>query len=552
MARYNTVSATGTTSTGTTLNSPGSGLLTTFTGTAPYTVTVPNPVLYAGQAQTFYNATSGVVTIQTPNGVFSGPTGSGSTQQSVNAGEILTIVSDGTNYLIQTTAGGPVTITAGTINGTTLGATTPSSATFTTLSATSNVTFTGGVASTSTSTGTLQVTGGVGITGALFTGAATHNGTLTVSSASIVSGTAGSTVGSILMQGYYTNGALANWGTEYSTGGPVMSYGATPSTSASAAFVSSSAGTNLSRGAYTISGNTHNWYSSSGNTTVAVGTSVTMPNLMTLTSSGYLGLNTVNNSITTATPLHIYTTQTAADQIRIQNSVLTLNIGLNNSATGGAGSYVFEGSSNALRFGTNNTEAGRFDASQNFLIGYTSNSSLAGQTPKLNVNGYAGISGLRLSGADPGNTIYQSNSSNMSIVIGGAYQLGFGVSGSNTNFYINSSGNCVTSGSLTVGTTITENSSITLKENVQPISNALDSILKLAGVTYDRRDGSNKDEPGLIAEEVYKIIPNLVSKNEKGEPFGIQYTKLTAYLIESIKELNAEITKLKRINNGTL
>jgi hypothetical protein len=99
-------------------------------------------------------------------------------------------------------------------------------------------------------------------------------------------------------------------------------------------------------------------------------------------------------------------------------------------------------------------------------------------------------------------------------------------------------------GTLTV-TALTESSSIALKENVNPITGALDAILNLVGVTYDRRDGSSKSEAGLIAEEVNRIIPNIVSKNANGDPEGIHYTKLTAYLIEAIKSLKEEINELK-------
>lgn len=89
-------------------------------------------------------------------------------------------------------------------------------------------------------------------------------------------------------------------------------------------------------------------------------------------------------------------------------------------------------------------------------------------------------------------------------------------------------------------TSITETSSIALKENVNPIENALDAIMNLSGVTYDRKDGSSIMEAGLIKEDVEKILPNVV----KGE--GIQYTKLTAYLIEAVKSLTKEINDLKK------
>ena len=93
---------------------------------------------------------------------------------------------------------------------------------------------------------------------------------------------------------------------------------------------------------------------------------------------------------------------------------------------------------------------------------------------------------------------------------------------------------------LSVSGTITESSSIALKENISPITNALHSIAKLVGVTYDRKDGSAKNRAGLIKEEVEKVIPNIVNDD------GIQYTNLIAYLVESIKELKAEIDVLKR------
>jgi len=110
---------------------------------------------------------------------------------------------------------------------------------------------------------------------------------------------------------------------------------------------------------------------------------------------------------------------------------------------------------------------------------------------------------------------------------------------SSTKFTFNPS-----SGLLTV-TALTESSSIALKQNVNPITDALDNVLKLVGVTYDRRDGTRNNEPGLIAEDVNKIIPNLVTKDADGNPDGIHYSKLTAYLVEAIKALKAEIDDLK-------
>lgn len=108
------------------------------------------------------------------------------------------------------------------------------------------------------------------------------------------------------------------------------------------------------------------------------------------------------------------------------------------------------------------------------------------------------------------------------------------------------SGNASVTGNLTVTGTITETSSIQFKENVRPLENSMLTINQLVGVTYDRRDGSSKDEVGLIAEEVYKVAPELVSLNDRGDPYGIKYTKLTAYLIECVKDLQHQIEELKK------
>ena len=116
---------------------------------------------------------------------------------------------------------------------------------------------------------------------------------------------------------------------------------------------------------------------------------------------------------------------------------------------------------------------------------------------------------------------------------------GVGISG---NLYVGAAS--VFSSTITC-TSLTETSSITFKENISPLQNALDSVLQLSGVMYDRKDGSYIGETGLIAEDVVKVIPNVVTKDASGNPHGINYTKLVAYLVESIKSLKEEINELK-------
>jgi len=115
---------------------------------------------------------------------------------------------------------------------------------------------------------------------------------------------------------------------------------------------------------------------------------------------------------------------------------------------------------------------------------------------------------------------------------------------SSGKFTVNPSTGTLTTIVLSAGT-ITETSSITLKENINPITDVMASLLNLNAYTYDRKDGSSKNEAGLIAEEVEKIFPNLVTRNDETGILGVQYTKLSVYLLEAIKTLKKEIDDLK-------
>ena len=117
MARYNTITSSNSVSGVTTLNSPNSGVLTTFTGSAPYTVTIPSPVLFAGSQQNYYNSTSGVVTLSTPSGLFTGPGTGAANTLAMAAGATATVSSDGTNYVVLTWLGGPISATSATVSG---------------------------------------------------------------------------------------------------------------------------------------------------------------------------------------------------------------------------------------------------------------------------------------------------------------------------------------------------------------------------------------------------------------------------------------------------
>ena len=64
-------------------------------------------------------------------------------------------------------------------------------------------------------------------------------------------------------------------------------------------------------------------------------------------------------------------------------------------------------------------------------------------------------------------------------------------------------------------------SDVRLKENIKPIESALDKVSKLQGVTFDWKNKSEdildiKEDIGFIAQDVQKVLPELVRENENG------------------------------------
>jgi hypothetical protein len=103
----------------------------------------------------------------------------------------------------------------------------------------------------------------------------------------------------------------------------------------------------------------------------------------------------------------------------------------------------------------------------------------------------------------------------------------------NNNFNYNPA-----TGTLTAGTYV-ESSALKFKENVIHLTGSLQDVEKLQGVSYNRI-GQTRKEIGLIADEVVKVLPELV-KYQDGEVYGLSYNRLTAVLVEAVKELNDKV-----------
>lgn len=93
-------------------------------------------------------------------------------------------------------------------------------------------------------------------------------------------------------------------------------------------------------------------------------------------------------------------------------------------------------------------------------------------------------------------------------------------------------------------------SDINLKDNIRPIESALFKVQQINGVAFDWNNKATKlqqdkcHDVGLIAQEVEKVLPEIVQTRDDGIK-AIQYEKMVALLVESIKELKEEVDKLK-------
>ena len=141
---------------------------------------------------------------------------------------------------------------------------------------------------------------------------------------------------------------------------------------------------------------------------------------------------------------------------------------------------------------------------------------------------------------------------------GGGSSLRFGTSSDYSYGITNTAMTIDSIGRVIIHNTLIQSSSRSLKTNIQPIDNALHEVMKLCGVTFDWKS-TGKHDIGLIAEDVEKIIPEVVLHEENSENAqGLDYSRLVAVLIEAVKqqqgqieELQEKVTSLLEHKNGT-
>ena len=266
-----------------------------------------------------------------------------------------------------------------------------------------------------------------------------------------------------------------------------------------------------------------------GSTSTALGgTSTTLAGLTSVSSTGFTGALTGNAS--TATTAAALTTARTINGTSFDGSA---NITIPNLVSGSSQITL----SSTTGYGSVLNQAVLTSSSPTFAGG-----TMTGTITSNVTNNY----GLALNRATTSN--YNGISLQTAAVAQWYVGMRENLSSNNYIIYNESGTDALTiskaNSNATFAGTITETSSLRYKENVETIKYGLDKVLQMRGVTYDKKDNGVK-EIGVIAEEIYEVLPELVLKNEEGEIDSVSYSRITAVLIEAIKDLKKEIEDLK-------
>jgi hypothetical protein len=104
-----------------------------------------------------------------------------------------------------------------------------------------------------------------------------------------------------------------------------------------------------------------------------------------------------------------------------------------------------------------------------------------------------------------------------------------------------------------IANSIAGSSDARFKSNIRPVENALSKVKSLRGVYFNwnqkgfpEKNFSDKAELGFIAQEVEKVLPEVVFKDNSTEEYrSVKYDKVVALLVEAIKEQQKQIDNLK-------
>ena len=110
--------------------------------------------------------------------------------------------------------------------------------------------------------------------------------------------------------------------------------------------------------------------------------------------------------------------------------------------------------------------------------------------------------------------------------------------------FVTQSGGVKVTGKVTATGDVVAFSDIAFKEEINPITEALDKVSQLGGYTFKRKEDDSRKYTGVIAQEVKKVLPEAVHGEKDGE-LSVAYGNLVGLLIEAVKEQQIQINDLK-------
>ena len=94
----------------------------------------------------------------------------------------------------------------------------------------------------------------------------------------------------------------------------------------------------------------------------------------------------------------------------------------------------------------------------------------------------------------------------------------------------------------------TTTSSARFKEAIKPMDKASEAILALKPVTFRYKKDLDPDgipQFGLVAEQVEKVNPDLVARDEQGKPYTVRYEAVNAMLLNEFLKEHQTVQDLK-------
>jgi len=389
--------------------------------------------------------------------------------------------------------------------------------------------------------------GGTGVTG--LTSSATGTGVVGINTAG---GTAGSFLGNVGITGNVS--IAANNGNSYQIGGVPFAFGSFNANNAFLGFAGNSSPSNTGTantaiGFAALEGNTAGLqntasgaqalFNNNGNYNTAYGYKALVTNTTGSlnTALGYLAGPDNSNVINNATAIGAYADVTASNAL-----VLGGITGTNGCGTGNNCATVKVGIGTTAPTHAFEVDSAGASSAQIEMLSTGTDAAIS-----LNNRGTGGReywidSGSGSAGVGNGNfAVWDNDAGALRLVITSGGNVGIGTTTSPSNLLTLKQG-----GGVAVGDGWSVYSSRRWKSNIQTLHGALAKVEHLRGVSYDLK-GSGKHEVGVIAEEVGAVVPEVVTYEDNGKDArGVDYSRLTALLIEATKEQQTALSKALR------